>query len=139
MLNNNRPISTLSVLNKVLESIESQQLKEFLSTNSILSEFQSAFRKQHSTSTAALKVLNDFIEFLDNKQHCAALFVGLSKAFDTVDHALLLERLCSIGLSDQVVGWFKNYLSDRSQCVRAEGITSSSLNVSKGVPQGSVL
>ena len=56
-----------------------------------------------------------------------------------MDHALLLERLCSIGLSDQAVGWFKNYLSDRSQCVRAEGITSSSLNVSKGVPQGSVL
>ena len=82
MINNNRPISKLSVLNKVLESIESQQLKEFLSTNSILSEFQSAFRKQHNTSTAALKVLNDFIEFLDNKQHCAALFVDLSKAFD---------------------------------------------------------
>ena len=116
MLNNYRPISKLYVLNKVLESIVSQQLKDFLSTNSILSEFQSGFRKQHSTSAAALKVVNDFIEFLDNKQHCAALFVGLSKAFDTVDHALLLERLCSIGLSDQAVGWFKNYQTDQSVC-----------------------
>lgn len=56
-----------------------------------------------------------------------------------MDHALLLQRLCSIGLSDQAVCWFKNYLSGRSQCVQAEGITSSSLNVSKGVPPGSVL
>ena len=68
MLNNYRPISKLYVLNKVLESIVSQQLKDFLSTNSILSEFQSGFRKQHSTSTSALNVVNDFIEFLDNKQ-----------------------------------------------------------------------
>ena len=112
MLNNYRPISKLSVLNKVLESIVSLQLKDFLSTNSILSEFQSGFRKQHSTSTAAVKVVNDFIKFLDNKQHCAALFVDLSKAFDTVDHALLLERLCSIGLSDQAVGLKTIYQTD---------------------------
>lgn len=121
----------------MLESLVNFQLKEFLSTNNILSEFQSGFRKKHSTTTAALKVVNYFIYFLDNREHCAALFIDLSKAFDTVDHALLLQRLVSIGLSGKTVCWFENYLSCRSQCVRAEGLTC--LQVSKGVPQGSVL
>ena len=74
----------------------------------------------HSTSTTALKVLNDVIDSMDNKQHCAALFIDLSKAFDT---------LCSS----------TDYSKLDCQCVQAEGCTSSSLTVSKGVPQGSVL
>ncbi len=83
-LNNYRPISKLSVLAKVLETFVNNQLKDFLSVNNILSDFQSGFRKQHSTTTAALKVLNDFTESVDNKKYCAALFIDLSKAFDTI-------------------------------------------------------
>lgn len=138
-LNNYRPISKLSVLGKVMETLVNEQLKEFLTINNILSNFQSGFRKKHSTTTAALKVVNDFIDFLDKKQHCAALFIDLSKAFDTVDHAILKQRLLSVGLSEQTVCWFENYLSGRSQCVQADGLTSSPLSISKGVPQGSVL
>lgn len=139
VLNNYRPISKLSVLAKVMETLVNEQLKEFLTINNILSNFQSGFRKKHSTTTAALKVVNDFIDSLDKKQHCAALFIDLSKAFDTVDHAILKQRLLSVGLSEHTVCWFDNYLSGRSQCVQADGLTSSPLSISKGVPQGSVL
>ena len=62
--------------------------------------YQSGFRKKHSTITAAMKVLNDITEALDKKQHCVSLFIDLSKAFDTVDHAILRQRLPSVGLSE---------------------------------------
>lgn len=81
-VNNYRPISKLCILAKLFERIISDQLKEFLESNNILS-LQSGFRKQHSTITAALKVLNDLIEAMDSKKYCVALFIDLSKAFDT--------------------------------------------------------
>ncbi len=105
----------------------------------MLSINQSGFRKKHSTTTAALKVLNDIVGSIDNGDFCASLFIDLSKAFDTVDHEILLHRLKSVGLSSDVIPWFKNYLSGRTQCVQAEGKLSDSLLIAKGVPQGSVL
>lgn len=66
-------------------------------------------------------------------------FVDLCKAFDSVDHDLLLDRLQNIGLSDEAVQWFTNYLADRSQCVFADGHKSDFLEITKGVPQGSIL
>lgn len=138
-LNNYRPISKLSVLAKVLERLINDQIKDFLDTHNILSPLQSGFRKQHSTVSAAVKVVNDITEALDKKNHCAALFIDLSKAFDTVDHAILCQRLSDIGLSSHAVGWFTNYLSHRKQCVQFGDLTSNFLTVSNGVPQGSVL
>uniref|UniRef100_A0A3B4Z3D2 Reverse transcriptase domain-containing protein n=1 Tax=Stegastes partitus TaxID=144197 RepID=A0A3B4Z3D2_9TELE len=138
-LNNYRPISNLSALSKVLERLVSNQLKDFLNANNILSPYQSGFRKQHSTIMASLKVVNDIIEALDTKKLCTALFIDLSKAFDTVDHFILKQRLLNIGLSEQAVGWFENYLSERTQCVKYDNILSSVLHVTSGVPQGSVL
>jgi len=129
-------LSLQTVLAKPLESLVSEQLKELLIINNILSDHQSGFRKKHNTTTAALQVGRDVIESLDTT---AALFIDLSKAFDTVHHAVLKQRLLNIGLSEQTVCWFKHYLSNRSQWVQAEGIASSSLDVIKGVPQGSVL
>ncbi len=76
---------------------------------------------------------------IDNGDFCASLFIDLSKAFDTVDHEILLHRLKSVGLSSLVIPWFKNYLSGRTQCVQDEGKLSESLEIAKGVPQGSVL
>ena len=73
VLNNYRPISKLSVLAKVMETLVNEQLKEFLTINNILSNFQSGFRKKHSTTTAALKVVNDFIDSLDKKQQLSSL------------------------------------------------------------------
>ena len=117
----------------------SEQLKAYLHGNSLLSCYQSGFRKAHSTVTAATKVVNDITGALDRKQHCASLFIDFSKAFDTVDHDVLRLRLGSVGLSNAAVGWFSNYLSNRTQCVKSDGCTSNVLSVCKGVPQGSVL
>ena len=77
--------------------------------------YQSGFRKKHSTITAAMKVLNDITEAIDKQQHCVSLFIDLSKAFDTVDHAILRQRLSSVGLSEHAIAWFANYLSSRTQ------------------------
>ncbi len=92
-LNNYRPISKLPVLAKVFESMVNDQMKENLLNHNILNAFHSGFRAGHSTITATTLVTNYLITALDKRQHCAALFVDLTKAFDLVDHALLLQRL----------------------------------------------
>lgn len=91
-LNNYLPISKLPCLAKILESLVNDQFKSFLLDNSVLSPNQSGFRAKHSTITATTKVLNDIISDIDERKYCAALFVDLTKAFDTVDHALLLQK-----------------------------------------------
>jgi len=104
-----------------------------LNINDILSPFQSGFRKQHSTISAALKVINDIAGALDKRKICAALFIDLSKAFYTVDHCILVNSIVSIGLSKHSVDWFANYLSGRTQSVRVAGSVSSFLPIYKGV------
>ncbi len=103
-LNNYRPISKLCVLSKLLEKLLNEQLKTFLEINNILSPFQSGFRKQHSTVTAVMKVFSDIIDAVDcKKKNCSVLFLDLSKAFDTVDHGILLNRLAVVGLSENAI------------------------------------
>ena len=84
-------------------------------------------------------VTNDIIAGLDKKKHYAALFVNLSKAFDTVDHPLLLQALAKIGLDQKASAFFKDYLHERLQCVKHGRARSTFLSISKGVPQGSIL
>uniref|UniRef100_A0A3B1KHQ9 Reverse transcriptase domain-containing protein n=1 Tax=Astyanax mexicanus TaxID=7994 RepID=A0A3B1KHQ9_ASTMX len=110
-----------------------------MDTFNILSYAQSGFRQGHGCVTASLKVLNDIISALDKKQSCAAIFIDLAKAFDTVDHSILLDRLRSIGVSEQSLAWFASYLIGRVQRVRSEHFLSESHLVTKGVPQGSIL
>ncbi len=86
-----------------------------------------------------MKVLNDLLGSLDEKRHCACLFIDLTKACDTVDHEILLNRLSCVGLSDNAVLSLNAYLKGRTQCVQVEGCKSELLDVVKGVPQGSVL
>lgn len=124
---------------KLFESLINEQLKHFLADNCILSPTQSGFQQGHNTIAAVTSVMNDIVNALDNKKSCAALFIDLSKAFDTVDHHLLLQRLQNIGFSSNVLKWFSNYLSGRTQCVALDNCTSSLLEVKMGVPQGSVL
>lgn len=86
-----------------------------------------------------MKVLNDFISAIDSKEYCAALFLDLSKAFDTVDHYVLSQTLVDIGMSPKAVKWFDNYLSGRTQSVHVDGVFSNSLLIQNGVPQGYIL
>lgn len=139
VLSNYRPISILSTLSKVLERLINRQLKSYLEDHEILSKFQSGYRKKHSTMTAALKVVNDISFSLDRKQNCASIFIDLSKAFDSVDHQILKQRLVNIGLSEQATNWISNYLSDRSQKVKCDNQCSDDLPIIRGVPQGSIL
>ena len=87
----------------------------------------------------SLKVLDDIITTMDNKQVCIAAFIDLAKAFDSVDHDILLHRLASIGLSNSCCNWFASNINNRVQCVKSEYVVSDPLNISKGVPQGSIL
>ena len=84
--------------------------------------------------TATLKVQNYLTTALDSKQCCTAIFIDLAKAFDTVDHSMLVGRLRSIGVSEGSLAWFANYLSQSVQSVKSEHMP-----VTKGVPQGSIL
>ena len=109
-----------------------------MESRNILNPLQSGFRKHHSATTAALKVLNDVFEALDSKKFRVALFIDLSKAFDTVDHNLLLKILSKNGVSKQAASWFADYLASRTR-VQMAGVSSTFLEVTKCVPQGSVL
>ena len=137
-MNNYRLISKLPCLAKILERLISNQKRSYLSDYDILNVFQSGFRPGHSTVSAASKVVSDIVHALDNKQDCVVLFIDLSKAFDTVGHAILLEHLNNIGFDIVSCRWVEKYLSDRSQAVVADGYQSYFLNICKGVPKGSV-
>uniref|UniRef100_A0A8K9WWK7 Reverse transcriptase domain-containing protein n=1 Tax=Oncorhynchus mykiss TaxID=8022 RepID=A0A8K9WWK7_ONCMY len=99
---------------------------------------QSGFRAGHGCTLATLKVLND-ITAIDKRHYCAAVFIDLAKAFDSVNHHIFIGRLNSLGFSNDCLAWFTNYLSDRAQCVKSEGLLTGPLEVSMGVPQGSIL
>ena len=97
---------------------------------------QSGFRAGHGCTSATL---NDIITAIDKRHYCAAVLIDLAKAFDSVNHHILIGRLNRIGFSNDCLAWFTNYFSDRVQCVKSEGLLSGPLTVSMGVPQGSIL
>jgi hypothetical protein len=100
---------------------------------------QSGFRPGHRSVSATKLVLDDVLNCLDHKKYCAALCIDLSKAFDTVDHSLLIQKLSEMGPDMESCKWFKNYLTDMTQCVLSDGVKSSFLDIMKGEPHGSVL
>lgn len=137
---NYRPISNLSYVSKLLERCVNDQLHSYLSKNNLIPAVQSAYRKQHSTETAVLKVLSDIYSAADVGQITLLGLLDLSAAFDTVDHRILLKRLeHSYGLGGVVLDWFRSYLTGRSQCICYNGVTSETTIILYGVPQGSVL
>ena len=138
-VNNYRPISNLSALAKILEGQVSTQVKNFLEAHLILTPMQSGFRAKHSTVTACLNVIDDIRGAIGSKSFCAALFIDLSKAFDTVDHHVLLSVLSNMGFRHNVHEWFKSYLLGRTQCVKFGDTLSDPIILEKGVPQGSIL
>uniref|UniRef100_A0A669B8C0 Reverse transcriptase domain-containing protein n=1 Tax=Oreochromis niloticus TaxID=8128 RepID=A0A669B8C0_ORENI len=140
MVANYRPISHLSFLSKVFEKVIFKQLTEHLSTSNLFEPFRSAFRPNHSTETALVKVVNDLLVNADNDRTSVLLLLDLSAAFDTVDHCILLDRLEHfIGITGNVLSWLRSYLSGRSQTVSFKNDLSETCAVRHGVPQGSVL
>ena len=139
-MSNYRPISNLPYISKVLERVVSKQLNSHLESQSLKENLQSAYRSNHSTETALLRVANDTLMAID-KQNCVALILlDLSAAFDTVDHITLLNRLQHrFGVTDSAHKWFASYLNDRTQSVVINGTSSAPKTLSCCVPQGSVL
>ena len=134
---NYRPVSILNVLSKVLERAIHSQLADYLGKRDILFENQSGFRGGYSTDSSLIG-LSDYIKGEMAKGNLIGMvLIDLQKAFDTVDHAILLEKLRAVGVTS--VTWFQSYLSGREQCVDVSGSRSEFLPISCGVPQGSIL
>ena len=136
--NNYRPISILSVLGKLLERIVHSQCYKYMSDRDLFCDAQSGFRKGRSTGTCLTEFLHHVYTTVDSGGACGALFLDLTKAFDTVDHKVLLHKLKFLGFKQQTVSWYKSYLTNRLQTTCVNGVTSSELPVETGVPQGSI-
>jgi hypothetical protein len=138
-VNNYRPVSNLTFLSKIIERAALLQLTNHMSLNKILDNRQSAYRQYHSTETALLRVHNDIICAMDSQQVTLVVLLDLSAAFDTIQHETLIRRLEFMGVNDQALHWFCDYLTGRSCVVTVHNSTSTRWNMQHGVPQGSVL
>ena len=127
------------VVGKVFESLVHQQLYLYLEENYLLRENQSGFRPNRSTQDVLLKTIDDWKLALDDNKIVASVLINLSKAFDTIDHDLLFQKLHAYGVRSSELNWFSNYLSGRKQRVVIDGVASEWTLVKMGVPQGSIL
>ena len=137
---NYRPISILPIVSKVAEKWVNKQLIKHLNLGDTpLHPMQFGFRANHSTETAICMFLETVKSLLDKNALVGAVFLDLKKAFDSVNHQVLLSRLTRFNFSKNTMKWFASYLSERKQYVTVDGVKSTSLQCNIGVPQGSVL
>ena len=111
----------------------------YLDSNARLYQYQFGFRQGHSTQQAVITVVEKITSSLDNGDMVIGVFLDMKKAFDTVDHQILLKKLYLYGIRGNIRKWFESYLSDRSQYVTYDGMRSQILPIKCGVPQGSIL
>lgn len=139
-VSNYRPISVLSSISKVYEKIIYKRLYKFLDSNSILDPLQFGFKPKHSTTHAVTKLTQDILNGFENKDTILAVYFDLSKAFDTLDHRILINKLNKYGIRGSALNLLKSYLNDRSMYVFNNNCRSDLHNLPNyGVPQGSVL
>ena len=136
---NFRPISILNFLSKIFEKLMVTRLNKFIKKFSILNDNQFGFRSGLNTTDALLDFLSAAQNSLNDRSHMLVLYLDFSKAFDTVNHEILLSKLDHIGIRGTVKSWFRSYLIGRSQTVGINGVDSSKLPILSGVPQGSIL
>lgn len=139
VLSNYRPISLLSIFDKLLEKIICTRLSNFLSANNTLYEYQFGFRKLHSINLALIDVVDNILQHLDIRDCGVGVCIDLQKAFDTVNHDILLRKLDRYGIRGVMYNWIRDYLTDRQQYVSIQNSNSLPINITCGVPQGSVL
>ena len=138
-IKNYRPISTLPVFGKIFEKILYSRIYNYVTSKNKISETQFGFRKLHSTSHAIHHSVNFIKKSHTNSNHVIGVFIDLSKAFDTIDHNILLHKLHNYGIRGTPHDLIKSYLSNRKQYVKIGCQESEKLVVKYGVPQGSVL
>ena len=127
------------MLSKVFEKVMYNRLIEFLEMYKILVNQQFGFRKLHSSYMALMILLEKLITALENDDTVVGIFLDFSKAFDTVDHDILLSKLFHYGTRGPAHKWFTSYISNRKQYVTYNGTSSTMRNITCGVPQGSIL
>ena len=127
------------ICSKTLEHIIYSSIFLYLETHKILNYCQHGFRAHRLCETQLIGAITDFHHCLNNRKHIDALFLDFSKAFDKVSHVKLCHKLSHYGINGQLLSWIQDYLSEWSQSVVLDGITSSPHPVISGVPQGTVL
>ena len=138
-INNYRPISILPVLSKVLEKHVSDSLTLYLNENNLLHKTQSGFRPHHSCETALNFMTDSWLNAIDDGKMIGVVLVDFKKAFDLVDHNILMSKLEFYGIKENTLSWFKSYLSQRQQQVSIDNTKSRFRPITCGVPQGSIL
>ena len=138
-LENYRPISVIPIFAKIMEKVVYIQVHDYLTENEILSDCQSGFRPLHSTESALLNVTEKCLDAMDKGDFVCLAMIDLKKAFDTVDHSLLLNKLRMYGFNHLPLKWFQNYFDERYQYTSVNGYTSDRNLMVCGVPQGSLL
>ena len=139
-LSNYRPISVLPCFSKMLERIMYRRLYSYLQENKILCSKQFGFQTGHSTDHAIIQLVEQIYENFEENKYTLGVFIDLAKAFDTVDHKILLRKMEIYGIGGTTLKWFENYLTNRKQYIQISNIKKTDLkDVVCGVPQGSIL
>ena len=138
-VNNYRPISVLPVLSKIFERVMYNRILSFFERFHVLDNNQYGFRKKKSTIHAIMSNLERIYQSLDKGYTVLSIFVDFRKAFDCVDHTILMSKLYKYGIRGAAYHWFKSYLSNRSQYTCINSCSSDPASISVGVPQGSIL
>ena len=139
LFKNYRPISILPCFSKIIERIMYNRLYSFLTKHNIISEKQYGFRKKHATYMALIDLVDKLFCNFDGKKYTEGVFLDLSKAFDTIDHTILINKLLCYGVRSNACSWFVSYLQNWKQHVVFNKTESEYKEISCGVPQGSIL
>ena len=134
-----RPISLLPLPGKICEHLIHAQIDAFLERNNLITKFQNGFRTKRSTSATIFDYLHDLINNYNRKEDTLAIYIDFKKAFDTVNHNLLIQKLPLLNFHANTCLLLKSYLNQRQQCTFVNACTSEDREISYGVPQGSVL
>ena len=138
-VDNYRPLSVLPATSKIMEYHVKDKLYDYLEKNNLITDAQHAYRTGHSTATCLLKLTEDIRIGMDEGKATGILAIDLSKAFDVIDHEIMMTKLRNIGITGQLLDFIRDYLRDRLQCVKHMSNISDKQEVTHGVPQGSIL
>ena len=136
---NYRPVSVLPLFSKILERLMYNRVISFINKHNLLYLFQFGFRKGYGTNMAMIYLVDKISNAIENGDYVLGLFLDFTKAFDTVNHKILLQKLEFYGIRGVALNWFNSYLSNRVQYVDFDGVSSSKSVITCGVPQGSIL
>ena len=136
---NYSPVSILPVFSKVSERIMYNRVYNHLDSKGLLYEKQFSFQRNNSIEHAILQLTQDITSSFEKGEYTLGVFIDLSKAFDTIDHQILINKLHYYGIDGTALEWFKSYLSNRQQYISSQDISKSCLDIICGIPQGSIL